>query len=137
MIKRLLNKLRVSIPILTRVYSFDIVRDLYHCSGSTSWNTESIDERKDLQLKVLGHIKNRPIVYYLSKTCAECSVYTKKYGWCFLKSDYDLNFIEFGIGRSNTRYDIGYKSCLADELRDYLEPILTKMESSYQHDHNL
>lgn len=132
--RKLLNFIKDRLKV--RVYSFEETRSLWG-GGYGSWNTQYIDDRKDLQLKLLNHIKDRPMVYYLSERCVESAILTKKFGWCFFKCDYDLNFIKFGISKSNTRYDLGYRSDLIPELVDYLDPIITKFEKKYSKDHNL
>lgn len=125
-------------PKFIRVYSYyDLPKECV--CGSLMWDVININDEKLLE-KIYHHISTaNKIYYYCSKTAIECSIKTKKFGWCLLVLHYSLYNTEFGIWRSNTRYDIYYRWELEKcaSLYNFLQKFVLKAIKEYKNDRNL
>lgn len=118
-----------------RVFSYS---DLVLKNNSTSWNTINIDNKPKLIDKVLHHLKTATDYrVYVSSTCVECSCYTKKFGYVKCSFFHNFQFFEFGVYKSNTRYDIPYAITNNKEFKDFLQSTFGDLIKEYEEDKNL
>lgn len=133
--KHLINK--ISQPWFIRVHSYNDLPKGFN--SSLFWNTNEIDDEELLE-KIYKHISTASVIYYYcSERAVECSVKTKKYGYCLLTLHYGLWNTEFGIYKSRTRYDIYNLSTLEKfkPLYEFLKKFISKANKEYTHDKNL
>lgn len=123
-------------PRLRRVYSWwDLPKERHNLY----WNSSYIHDQPSLE-RVYKHISTAyEIVYHANTHSVQCSVHTKKYGWCLLNLRYSLWFTEFGIYKSMTRYDIYSVSDVMKymPLYNFLSSLIKKAYDEYQNDKNL
>ena len=124
------------LPRLKRVYSWG---DLPKPVCGIWWDTINISDQQSLE-KIYKHLSTAwEIVYYCTETAVQCSVYTRKYGWCLLTLHYSLCFTEFGIYKSMTRYDIYNVSDVMKymPLYHFIASFVKRCYAEYQNDKNL
>lgn len=118
-----------------RVFSYS---ELVFRISSTSWNTINIDNKPELIDKVLYHLKTATDYRaYISSPYVECSCYTKKFGYVKCSFRHNFTFFEFGICKSNTRYDIPYAITNNKEFKDFLQSTFGDVIKEYEEDKNL
>lgn len=124
-------------PKFKRVYSFeDLPKEP---AGFIFWDTIDVEDKTSLE-KIYNHIITASnLVYYCSPGAIECTVRTKKFGWCLLTLRYGLDFTAFGIYRSGTKYDINYENQLREfePLHSFLQNFVQRAADEYAQDRNL
>lgn len=126
-----------------RYYSYDSLVEGFNFSCGF-WDVINISEDSEL-IKLLweNHIsKITHMDYYLSDGCVECIVTIRNRGYSFLKWKMIGEtpfFLEYGIIKSKTRYDINYghnfDSC--PELKEWLTKNGKRLIEIYNKDKNL
>lgn len=126
-------------PKFVRVYSTnDLPKEPY---SFMFWDVVYLEkEQLGLFKKLYEHLSTASEIYYFChKGGVSCSVNTKKFGWCKLELNFNKMFTEFGIYKSQTRYDINYDYQLNTypPLYDFISDFIDKARKEYLEDRNL